>query len=336
MTVVVETPPLEIPFDIVRAAHVELVVTDLAASRRFYVDLLGLHVTEESKDALYLRGYEEHHHHSLLLRQGDEAKVGHLAFLVRTPGCLEALERHFADNGCSPVFVEGVEPGQGMALRVRDELGFPLEFVHELGQVESLLRRFDEHRGPGIQRLDHFNFHVPDVKAAFGIMRDRGFRCSEFITTHPPDERLWAAWMYRKPDVHDVALMNGRGPRLHHVGFWVADTASVLRACDILAAAGERTRMERGPGRHGASNAFFLYTRDPDGHRIELYTSDYYTGDPDLVPLRWSATDPQRGTFWGHRAPASWFEESSLLAAEDGGTVPTRESLLTVTTDSAS
>lgn len=83
-------------------------------------------------------------------------------------------------------------------------------------------------------------------------------------------------------------------------------------------------------------SAFFLYTRDPDGHRIELYTSDYYTGDPDLKPLRWSATDPMRGTFWGHLAPRSWFEESSLLAAEDGGTVPTLEPALPVRTDVAS
>lgn len=329
----IETPPLDVPFDIVRAAHLELFVTDLAASRRFYVELLGLHVSEQSDDALYLRGFEERHHHSLVLRQGPQAKVGHLSFLVRTPACLEALERHFADSGCTPTFVEGAEPGQGTALRVRDELGFPLEFVHELGQAESLLRRFHEHRGAHIQRLDHFNLHVPDVEAAFPVWRARGFRCSEFISTDPPDERLWAVWLYRKPDVHDVALMNGRGPRLHHVGFWVAESQSVLRACDILAAAGEAARIERGPGRHGVSNAFFLYTRDPDGHRIELYTSDYYTGDPDLVPLRWSATDPQRGTFWGHRAPASWFEESSSLADGDGGTVATRPPLLPVITD---
>ncbi len=331
-----ETPPVETPFDIVRVAHAELVVTDLRASRRFYVDLLGFHVTEETDDAVYLRGYEEHHHHSLVLRQGEEAKVGHLGFLVRTPGCLEALERHFAAAGYRPSFVEGVEPGQGPALRVRDELGFPLEFVHELEQVESLLRRFHEHRGAHVQRLDHFNLHVPNVEEAFPVYRGRGFRLSEYISTDPPDERLWAAWLYRKPDVHDVALMNGRGPRLHHLGFWVAETQSVLRACDILAAAGERHRIERGPGRHGISNAFFLYTRDPDGHRIELYTSDYYTGDPDLKPLRWSATDPMRGTFWGHLAPQSWFEESSLLAAEDGGTVPTLEPALPVRTDVAS
>jgi len=77
------------------------------------------------------------------------------------------------------------------------------------------------------------------------------------------------------------------------------------------------------PGRHGISNAFFLYVRDPDGHRIELFTSDYLTVDPDLEPLRWSLTDPQRQTLWGHPAPKSWFEEGSEFLS-----VPFREPVM--------
>jgi catechol 2,3-dioxygenase len=71
--------------------------------------------------------------------------------------------------------------------------------------------------------------------------------------------------------------------------------------------------MERGPGRHGLANAFFLYVRDPDGHRIELYASDYLTVDPDFEPIRWSLRDPRRQTLWGTAAPKSWFEEGSVF-----------------------
>jgi catechol 2,3-dioxygenase len=81
--------------------------------------------------------------------------------------------------------------------------------------------------------------------------------------------------------------------------------------------------MERGPGRHGISNAFFLYIRDPDGHRVELFTSDYLTVDPDHEPIRWSLRDPQRQTLWGHPAPQSWFEEGSAFPG-----VPVREPVL--------
>jgi catechol 2,3-dioxygenase len=90
-----------------------------------------------------------------------------------------------------------------------------------------------------------------------------------------------------------------------------------------MATSGYLDNMERGPGRHGISNAFFLYMRDPDGHRVELFTSDYLTVDPDHAPIRWSLTDPRRQTLWGHPAPASWFNEGTAFA----GVVPRQPAL---------
>ena len=308
-------------FNILRAAHAEYVVTDLHRAHDFYVEVLGFVMTLETPDALYLRGYEEHLHHSLVLTRGTKPHIGHLAYRVESNDDLALLFDHYRGLGLEPRWVTDEEPGQGRALRVRDPLGFPIEFFCEMAQVESLLRRYDLYAGAEVLRLDHFNLHVPVCAAAFEYYKGLGFRCSEYTSTDGDDEKLWAAWMFRKPDVHDVALMNGRGPRLHHTGWWVSDPTSVLRTCDRLAALGHAHAIERGPGRHGLSNAFFLYLRDPDGHRIELYTTDYYTGDPDLEPVRWSVNDPMRGTFWGHAAPASWFKESSLVADGEGGTV---------------
>jgi hypothetical protein len=48
------------------------------------------------------------------------------------------------------------------------------------------------------------------------------------------------------------------------------------------------------------STAFCVYLRDPDGHRVEIYTSDYFAGDPDHPVLRWSVRDPRRRDFWGY------------------------------------
>ena len=44
---------------VIRVGHVVLSVGDLAASRHFYVDLLGLNVVHEDDRALYLRGVED-------------------------------------------------------------------------------------------------------------------------------------------------------------------------------------------------------------------------------------------------------------------------------------
>jgi catechol 2,3-dioxygenase len=304
-------------FDVVRAAYGEYVVTDLARARDFYVELLGFVVTDEAPGAVWLRGYEERTHHSLILRRGDLAHVSGVGFRVASDEDLDLLEKHLSAEGCETAWV-GREH-QGRTLRARDPLGFPVEFFYAIEPAERLLQRFDLYRGARVMRLDHFNLHVPDVQRAFDHYAALGFRCSEYTSTDPPDEQLWAAWMYRKPDVHDVALMNGAGPRLHHLGFWAADSQSILHTCDLLAGVGRADALERGPGRHGLSNAFFLYLRDADGHRIELYTGDYYTGDPDFEPIRWSVNDPRRGTFWGHAAPSSWFEESSPVADLEGG-----------------
>lgn len=54
----------------------------------------------------------------------------------------------------------------------------------------------------------------------------------------------------------------------------------MLRCADLFGSVRKQHPIERGPGRHGVSNAFYLYLRDPDGHRVENYTSDCYSGDP--------------------------------------------------------
>ncbi len=316
------------PFDIVRVAHAELVVTDLGRSREFYVDHLGFVVTDETPSALYLRAYEDRHHHCLVVREGPQPVIDHLAFLVASEEDVDRAAAFYAGRDC-PVrrLQAGEERGQGRAVRVQDPLGFPVEYFATMERRERLTQSFHLHRGGRMQRLDHFNLHVPDVQAAFDYYYgDLGFRCSEYIEGDlPGDTTLYAAWLFRKPAVHDVALTAGAGPRLHHLAFWTAESLALTQLCDQLGGAHAHHAIERGPGRHGVSNAFYLYVRDPDGHRIELYTADYWTGDPDYLPIRWSVEDDQRRSFWGHTVPERWYRESSLVTDLDGRPVPVAE-----------
>jgi 3,4-dihydroxyphenylacetate 2,3-dioxygenase len=311
-------------YDIVRVGHVELLVSDLDASARFYGGLLGMLESDRGEDVVYLRGWEEHTHHSLVLRRSAEVAVGHVAFRVRDEDDVARLADACEHEGTT-VRWDGGEPHHGRALRFSDPLGIPLEFYCAMEPVESRLRHFHEHRGAPLMRLDHVNLQVPDIERALPFWGAHGFRCSEYLSTDGPEERLCGAWLFRKPNCHDLAFTAGIGPRLHHFAFWVAEPMGVLRACDQVAAMGMAPAIERGPGRHGISNAFFVYLRDPDGHRIELFSSDYYTGDPDLEPLRWSAADPTARTFWGARAPDSWYDEASPFRGLDGRLVPVRD-----------
>jgi catechol 2,3-dioxygenase len=321
----VNTPPATPPFDIVRAAFVELQVTDLAASEHFYAELLGMIVSARTDGAVFLRGWEERQHHSLILRRAPLATASRLGFRVRTERDLELLAEHFTAEHRETRWIDaGSDPGMGRSLRVWDAFGYPLEFFHTIEQFETQHQRFDLHRGAPLLRFDHLNLHAPHLEDTLRFWLSLGFRCSEYISTDDPEgERITGAWMLRKPTVHDVALTAGTGPRLHHFAYWIAEPAGVLRACDQLAGGYRSEVIERGPGRHGVSNAFFVYLRDPDGHRVELYSCDYYTGDPDHKPLRWSVNDPRCRSFWGARAPDSWYDESSLLLGPDGEPVAT-------------
>ncbi|MGC0273248.1 3,4-dihydroxyphenylacetate 2,3-dioxygenase [Pseudactinotalea sp. Z1739] len=312
------------PPDIVRAAYMELVVTDLAAAREFYVDILGLVVTEEDETAIYLRTLEEFIHHNLVLRVGGEPAVAALAFRVRSPQDLDRAEAYYRDLGCDVRrSAEGFVRGIGAAVRVQDPLGFPYEFFHETEHVPRLVWNYERYGAGALVRLDHFNQVYPDVAAGAAYLENLGFKRTEDI--RDDDGITYAAWFARKHTVHDTALTGGDGPRMHHIAFSTHEKHNILYICDKLGALRRSDCIERGPGRHGVSNAFYLYLRDPDGHRVEIYTQDYYTGDPDNPVVTWDVHDNQRRDWWGNPVVPSWYTEASTVLDLDGDPVPLQQ-----------
>ncbi|KQZ09933.1 3,4-dihydroxyphenylacetate 2,3-dioxygenase [Microbacterium sp. MEC084] len=316
----VATPKAPAP-DILRCAYMDLVVTDLQKSREFYVDILGLHVTEEDDEAIYLRSTEEFIHHNLVLRKGPIAGVAAFSYRVRTPEDLDKAVAFYEELGCRVIRKpEGFTKGIGDSVRVEDPLGFPYEFFYQTEHVERLSWRYDLQSPGELVRLDHFNQVTPDVPRAVRHYQDLGFRVTEDIQDE--DGVVYAAWMRRKPTVHDTATTGGDGPRMHHVAFATHEKHNILAICDKLGALRRSDAIERGPGRHGVSNAFYLYLRDPDGHRVEIYTQDYYTGDPDNPVVTWDVHDNQRRDWWGTPVVPSWYTEASLVLDLDGNPQP--------------
>ena len=303
-------PVLYPPFNIVRLSHVEYHVTDLAASRAFYVDILGLQVTDEDENIIYLRAMEERGHHCIALVQSDAASVAVLGFKLFDEPDLDKAADWFAAQGLPVEWVE--RPYQARTLRTRDPFGIPLEFYVKMDRLPPIHQHYRLYNGVKPLRIDHFNMFSSNVDDSIGFYNSIGFRVTEY-TEDAETGRAWAAWMHRKGGVHDVAFTNGNGPRLHHTAFWVPTPLNIIDLLDLMSTSGYLANIERGPGRHGISNAFFLYIRDPDGHRIEIYCSDYQTVDPDQEPIKWDLKDPQRQTLWGAPAPKSWFEEGSLF-----------------------
>ena len=314
----VPKPNLDPPFNIVRLSHITLDVTDLDRARRFYVDLLGLQISHEEPDALYLRALEERGHHCLILRRAAEPAAGALGFKLWDEAELDKAASWLVGRGLAVEWRE--RPFMGRVLRTADPWGVPLEFYARMKRLAPIHQQYSLYKGVKPLRIDHVNLFSPDVDGAVEFYGDMGFRVTEY-TEDEESGRLWAAWMHRKGGVHDVAFTNGAGPRLHHLALWVPTPLNIIDLLDLMATSGYVDHIERGPGRHGISNAFFLYIRDQNGHRIELYCSDYQTVDPDLEPIKWDLKDPRRQTLWGAPAPRSWFEEGSCFRG-----LPPRES----------
>jgi catechol 2,3-dioxygenase len=216
----IRDPVFDPPFAIVRASHVELGVRDLARSRAFYVDCLGLLVSDEAEDALYLRGVEERNHHSIVLRRARAGEAHALCFKLASEEDLDRAAFWFGRRNLPTAFPE--LPYQGRTLRTADIFGMPLDLYARMDRSECMLQKYAAHQGARIQRIDHLNCFTPDVQASYDFYSELGFRLTEYTETDGSDGELWAVWLQRKGNVHDLAFTNGLGPRLHHVGLWTA------------------------------------------------------------------------------------------------------------------
>ena len=304
-------PNLYPEFNTIRLSHTVFNVVDLAVAKKFYTETIGLQISAEEDGRVYLRAMEERGHHSLVLQSAPEPGVEVLGFKTFAEADLDKAEKFFQSQGRETRWVERAY--QGRTLLTSDCHGMPIEFYHKMQRLAPIHQKYELYRGVRPLRIDHFNSFSPNVDASVAFWSQFGFRVTEY-TEDEASGRLWAAWMHRKGNIHDMAFTNGSGPRLHHAAFWVTTPLDIINLLDLMATTGYVSNIERGPGRHGISNAFFLYVLDPDGHRLEFYCSDYQTVDPDLEPIKWDLKDPQRQTLWGSPAPRSWFEQGSLYA----------------------
>lgn len=300
---------------ILRLAHVELSVADLARARSFYVDLLGFVEHSADDDACYLRAAEEFDAWSLKLSRGPGAGLVHSGFRVAHPGDLDTLEAVHRERGLpTQRLPAGAEPAQGEAVRVLTPEGHRVEFFHAFdeidlypgGRLQLPMRAGASRSGIPPARIDHVSLRVPDVGEALSYWVDAlDFRAAEMWLDD--DARPRVAWVRRTPRSHDVALGRHPEPAFHHFAYAVADPAALLRAADLLGDARMADRIEWGPSRHGATNAMAMYVHDPDGNRLELYSGDYVR-DLDRPPLAWHPADYARQghSWWGSDAPASF------------------------------
>jgi len=295
------------PFNITRFSHIVLEVADVARSRDFYVNVVGLVESAFEDGVCYLRGLAEACHHSLVLTPAKgKPSCRRIGFRVFTEEDL-AKAHEFFRSRCLPA--EWIDVAhQGRTLLASDPAGCVIEFCATMDVLPRMFLEVQTHRGACAHGLDHCQVIVPDAMALSAFYASLGFRTSEYIAA---GDTLLANFLYRKGACLDLAIVPGVGPRMHHFAYTVPESHHIFAACDFASRHGYASGVERGPGRHGPSGVLFVYLRDPDGHRVEFFSSHYTTIDIELEPIRWDAASLSTNVHWGLPAVARWYFEAS-------------------------
>ena len=210
-------------------------------------------------------------------------------------------------------------PFQGRTLHVDDAAGTPLELVATQPTHVRTQTKTHTHKGAGALRMDHYQVLVPDVAAAAKFYLDLGFRMSDY-TVSSARTNSSAFSCHRKDNPHDMVFLQRSGPRFHHFGYIVQEMHHVVRALDIAGNLGFGDCLEHGPGRHGDGHSYYVYLRDPDGHRIELLLPATQIIDIDDEPMRYDVTPGRNTNLWGLPPPRTLVrgDDAARRRTDDG------------------
>jgi catechol 2,3-dioxygenase len=288
-------------------AHVEVVTPKPEESLRFYRDVLGLEVSGQAGQSVYLRGWGEFFYHSLQLTEGPAPAVAHSAWRTEGPEELKEAVARIEKAGAGLGWRDA-DVGQGPAYRYRGPGGHVHEVFWEVERYRpspELAPIFPNRpqryvpRGAAARRIDHVTLNTDDTLRDAHWYRDvLGYRFTELIRFDRAPNVVLGAFVSTTPMSHDLGLirdavdrsgkLSGVPGRANHIAFWLDQREDVLRACEVYRENG--VELEFGPGRHGVGENFFTYVREPGGMRVELFSNGYLQFAPDLFPFEWKVS----------------------------------------------
>jgi len=313
-------------FDTHQLAHVEILTPKPDQTLWFFRDLLGMEVTTQQGQSVYLRAYEDWYHHTLKITEAKEPGLGHVSWRASSAQALERRVKAIEASGLGKGWLDG-DLGHGPSYQFTTPDGHPMEILWEVeyfqpdeNQKSPLLNRPQKRplRGVPVRRLDHVNLLASDVTVnKLFLMEQLGFRLREHIVLSDGVEA--GCWLSVSPLVHEIALMrDGKGARgrLHHVCYWYGYPQNLNDLADVFREQG--IFIEAGPGKHGISQAMFMYVYEPGGNRVELFGDPgYLIFDPAWKPFVWTEETLAAGIVWfGGNLPGEFFLYGTPLVHE--------------------
>jgi catechol 2,3-dioxygenase len=317
--------------DIAHLGSVELFTPKPEKSLWYFRDLLGMEIVHRTPETVHLRGYGDYATSTLKLTTARDAGVGFISWRC---ACAHGGVRRaaaIADARLGVGWTNG-DFGRGRSYRFRDPDGHTMEIYYEEQkfvappELHSSLKNLPQKytgRGVGVRRVDHLALLANDVEANRKFATELlGFQLREQVRYDKGKTEI-GSWMSPTAIHHQLAYVvdvKGAHGRLHHFSLWVDNREDVLRAADILTENG--IFIEAGPSKHNNSQGFYLYTYEPGGNRVEIYSGSFLVVAPDWEPVTWDEEERGTGTYWGATLPESFIQYATPNIEGEGG--PTR------------
>ena len=301
--------------DISHLGAVELYTPKFDESLWYFRDILGMEVAHSAGNSAYLRGYGDYAASTLKLTAHSHAGVGCVLWRTTSEEALERRAKAIEAAGLGEGWTNG-DFGHGRSYRFHDPDGHKMEIYydehkyvapkHLPSTLKNLPQKFTG-RGVGVRRVDHLALLAKDVEANRKFATDLlGFQLREQVRFDQGKTEI-GSWMSPTAVHHQMAYVvdvKGGHGRLHHFSLWVDNREDVLRAADILSENG--IFIEAGPSKHNNSQGFYLYSYEPGGNRVEIYSGSYLIFAPDWEPVLWNEEERGTGTYWGATLPDSF------------------------------
>lgn len=286
-----------------RLAHVGLWSTDVAASTRFYRQVLGFHlrasetvstgdVTLEEANSFLSLGDEYHclglFYDTRVSTSNGRAPVAptrlhHIAFEVDTDAELAALAARLNQAGVElTLSARDGNADLGDTLWFSDPDGNRIEISVTAEDALSLPPANSQGRRTRLHpyALQHLALRTVNLEDMVEFYTEAlGFDISDWLLRE-------AVWLRCNNDHHTIMLIQGKQD-IDHIGYSIPSGAEILTWADYLSQ--QQRTVLWGPGRHGAGHDLFLRFADADNIHVELSAElqQYYDHDVTTPPRLW-------------------------------------------------
>ena len=286
-----------------RANYIALQSSNPAAAAQYAVEHMGfylVHADSAGRHYLAAHGLDPY---SLVYTPGEQGKVDHVSYVVRSADDLIEAEQQLADLG---VKSERIERSQlwrhGPALRFTTSNGQIIELTPGvLVDVPMAALVAEPQTTPAPISFDHTILRAVDVEAAFEFAsRVMGLKESARIVA--PDAIPVLGFFRCHTLFHCFGVARSQYDGLHHIQFTLKNPLAVHAAFEHMKA---RAKVELiwGPLRHGAGHNIVFYFRDYTGTIVEYSAEEeIILNDATYAPRAWPVTDPRAADEWylGH------------------------------------